>query len=56
MYYRRNIIGLLPPLIIDDAIVDQIVDAIDTALDTGLKASVARKARLAKEFAASKLR
>jgi len=55
VYYRRNILGLLPPLIIDDAIVDDIVKAVDTALETGLKANLARKARLAKEFAASKL-
>ncbi|MFC2099705.1 aspartate aminotransferase family protein [Candidatus Bipolaricaulota bacterium] len=55
VYYRRNILGLLPPLIIDDAIVDQIVEAIEKALDTGLKAGITRKARLAKEFAASKL-
>ncbi len=55
VYYRRNIIGLLPPLIIDKAIADEIVSALDRALDTGLKANVARKARLAKEFAASKL-
>ena len=55
VYYRRNILGLLPPLIIDDAIADRMVEAIDKALDTGLAANVARKARLAKEFAASKL-
>ena len=55
VYYRRSILGLLPPLIIDNAIADEIVAAIDKALDTGLKANVARKARLAKEFAASKL-
>ncbi len=55
VYYRRNILGFLPPLIIDAAIVDDIVKAVDTALETGLKANLARKARLAKEFAASKL-
>ena len=55
VYYRRNVLGLLPPLIIDDGIADEIVDAIDKSLDTGIKATVARKARLAKEFAASKL-
>lgn len=55
VYYRRNIIGLLPPLIIDEGIADEIVVAVDRALDTGLKANIARKARLAKEFAASKL-
>jgi len=55
VYYRRNVLGLLPPLIIDNGIADEIVDAIDKSLDTGIKATVARKARLAKEFAASKL-
>jgi len=55
LYYRRNVLGVLPPLIIDDEIADQIVSAIDTALDTSLKANIARKARLAKEFAASKM-
>ncbi|MFC2083114.1 aspartate aminotransferase family protein [Candidatus Bipolaricaulota bacterium] len=54
VYSRRNIVGLLPPLIIDKAIADEMVAAIDRALDTGMKANIARKARLAKEFAASK--
>ncbi|MCD6494600.1 aspartate aminotransferase family protein [Candidatus Bipolaricaulota bacterium] len=47
VYYRRSILGLLPPLIIDDAI--------DRALGTRMKANIARKARLAREFASSKL-
>jgi adenosylmethionine-8-amino-7-oxononanoate aminotransferase len=55
VYYRRNVLGLLPPLIINDRISDDIVTAFDKALDTGFAAGVARKARLAKEFAASKL-
>ena len=55
VYYRRNILGLLPPLIIDEGIADDIVDAMDKALDTSFTANVARKARLAREFAASKL-
>jgi taurine-pyruvate aminotransferase len=54
-YYRRNVIGFLPPLIIDDEIADEIVAALDAALEPGIKAATARKARVAKEFAASKL-
>jgi len=54
VYYRRNVLGLLPPLIIDDGISDDIVAAFDKALDTSFTAGLARKARLAKEFAASK--
>ena len=47
VYCRRSILGLLPPLIIDDAI--------DRALGTRMKANIARKARLARDFASSKL-
>jgi len=56
VYYRRNIIGLFPPLIINEDIADEIVRILDKAFDTGLTAEIARKARLVKEFAASKLR
>jgi adenosylmethionine-8-amino-7-oxononanoate aminotransferase len=55
VYYRRNVLGLLPPLIIDEGISSDIVAAFDKALDKSFNASVARKARLAKEFAASKM-
>jgi adenosylmethionine-8-amino-7-oxononanoate aminotransferase len=55
VYYRRNVIGLFPPLIIDKGIADDIVSAVDQALEPGLRAAAARKGRLAKEFAASKL-
>jgi adenosylmethionine-8-amino-7-oxononanoate aminotransferase len=55
VYYRRNVLALLTPLIIDEGIADQIVTILDEALDTGRAASIARKARLAKEFANSKL-
>jgi 4-aminobutyrate aminotransferase-like enzyme len=55
VYYRRNVLGLLPPLIIDEAISNDIVAAIDKALDMSFTAGVARKARLAKEFAVSML-
>lgn len=54
-YSRQNILGLFPPLIIDAGIVDDIVGILDKALNTGKLARVAAKARLAKEFAASKL-
>jgi len=55
VYYRRNVLALLPPLIIDEGIADQIVTILDKALDTGKRAGIARRARLAKEFAPSKL-
>ena len=48
VYYRRNVLGLLPPLIIDDKISDDIVAALDKALDTLACAlgSFSRKSRL----------
>lgn len=55
VYYTRNVLGLFPTLIIDDSIADEIVKILNKALDTGITADIARKARLAKEFAASKL-
>lgn len=55
VYYRRNVLALLPPLIIDEGVADQIVTILDEALDMGRTASVARKARLSKEFANSNL-
>ena len=56
VYYRGNILGVMPPLIIDKEIADDIVRIIDKGLDTSVSANIARKARLVKEFAASKLR
>jgi len=55
VYYSDNVLGLFPPLIIDNDIADKIVEILDRALETGIRAEIARKARLAKEFAASKL-
>ena len=55
-YYRGSILGVMPPLIIDKEIANDIVGIIDKALDTSVSANIARKARLVKEFAASKLR
>jgi adenosylmethionine-8-amino-7-oxononanoate aminotransferase len=54
-YNKGSIIGLFPPLIIDQSIADEIVRILDKALDTKSTAKVARKARLVKEFASSKL-
>lgn len=55
VYHTDNVLGLFPPLIIDKYIAGKIVEILDQALETGIKAEIARKARLAKEFAASKL-
>ena len=55
LYGKGNILGLMPPLIIDEEIADTIADILDKVCDTSLKANIARKARMAKEFAAAKL-
>jgi 4-aminobutyrate aminotransferase-like enzyme len=55
VYCNENVLGLFPPLIINNDIADKIVEILDQALETGIRAEIARKARLAKEFAASKL-
>lgn len=51
VYYKRNVLGLLPPLIIDKGMADRIVTILDKALDTGEPARIARKERLDREFA-----
>ena len=56
VYYRGSTLGVMPPLIIDKEIADDIIGIIDKGLDTSVSANIARKARLVKEFAASKLR
>jgi len=56
IYPADNILGLFPPLIINKEIADKIVEILDQSLETGITTEIARKARLAKEFAASKLR
>jgi adenosylmethionine-8-amino-7-oxononanoate aminotransferase len=55
LYPADSILGLFPPLIINKEIADKIVEILDQALETGITADLARKGRLAKEFAASKL-
>ncbi len=54
-YIKGNIFGLFPPLIIDKSIADEIVSILDKALNNSITAKLARKARLVKEFASSKL-
>jgi len=54
-YFRRNIIAFFPPLIINEEIADRLVEVTDQVLDMSLTAIIARKARLAKEFAVYKL-
>ncbi len=54
-YYTRNILGIYPPLIIDQAIADQIISIIDKGLSTGFTANITRRARLAKMYATGKL-
>jgi adenosylmethionine-8-amino-7-oxononanoate aminotransferase len=54
-YPVRNIIGLFPPLIIDEAIADEIVSILDRALRTGAASALGRKGRLIREFVKSKL-
>jgi len=54
-YFSRNVLGLFPPLIIDEEIADRIADILDQALKAGLPAAMARKGRVAAEFVAAKL-
>lgn len=54
-YYRGNVIGLMPPLIIDGAVVEEILQAVQKGLNTGVRSEIGRKARLVKEFAEVKL-
>lgn len=55
LYFNRNILALFPTLTIDKDIADEIVEIIDRVLDTSVSASIARTARLVKEFAASQI-
>lgn len=56
VYFRRNILGIIPPLIIDEAIADEMVRILDKTIDLSTGGNIKRKARLAKELASSKLR
>jgi adenosylmethionine-8-amino-7-oxononanoate aminotransferase len=54
-YSDRSFIAFFPPLIISEEIADRLVEVVDQVLDESLTATIARKARLAKEFAVYKL-
>ena len=54
-YFTRSVIGIIPPLIIDEKIADDIVDILSKTLHISKLANVKRKAKLAKEFSLHKL-
>jgi adenosylmethionine-8-amino-7-oxononanoate aminotransferase len=56
LYFRNNIFGLVPPLIIDESIADEIVAILDKVIDLSMVANIKRKARLAKELTVTKLK
>jgi len=56
VYYHQSIIGLFPPLIIDEAIADEIVEILDKALNTRRSTRIARTARLVKELTTANLK
>ena len=56
IYFRDNILGLMPPLIVDRGIADRIVEILDKVFETSVTAKLARTARLAKEFAVSRIK
>ncbi len=55
VYPADNVLGLFPPLIIDNDIAEKIVEILDQSLETGITAEIEQKARLVEEFAAAKL-
>lgn len=56
LYFNGSVLGLVPPLIIDESIADEIISILDKVLDLGKVASLKRKARLAKELAITKIK
>jgi adenosylmethionine-8-amino-7-oxononanoate aminotransferase len=56
IYTTRNIIGLFPPLIINEGIADEICAILEKVINLGTSANLGRKARLAKELASTKLK
>jgi taurine-pyruvate aminotransferase len=55
-YYKGNVIGLMPPLIINETVVNEILTAFEKGINTGMQAEIGRKTRLLKEFAEAKLK
>lgn len=56
VYSRRNVIGLLPPLILNSTVADEIVEILDKGLNTSILSKMGGKARLLKEFVSAKLK
>ena len=56
LYFRSNILGIVPPLIIDETIADEIVTILDKVIDVSTVTSIKRKAKLAKELTVTKLK
>lgn len=54
-YFTRSVIGIMPPLIIDEKIADDIVSILSNTLHVSKMANIKRKAKLAKEFSLYKL-
>jgi len=54
IYFRGNIFGIVPPIIIDESIADEIVTILDKVIDLSAGANIKRKARLTKELAQTK--
>lgn len=54
-YPHDATLAFMPPLIIKEDVADEMVAIVDKAMETGVAANLARKARLVKEFAASKM-
>ncbi|MHB9092697.1 MAG: aminotransferase family protein, partial [Chloroflexota bacterium] len=51
---QKQMFGLIPPLIIDEAIADEMVTILDRALDVRLGSDLANKARIAKAYVHSR--
>jgi len=56
LYFRHNIFGIVPPLIIDETIADEIVTILEKVIDVSTVSNIKRKARLAKELTVTKLK
>ncbi len=56
VYSKGNILGLFPPLTIDESIADEITAALGEVFTGSLAAKTARKLRIAKELASVKLK
>jgi adenosylmethionine-8-amino-7-oxononanoate aminotransferase len=55
IYFIRNVLGIVPPLTINETIADEISEILDRVIDLSTGAIIKRKARLAKELAITKI-